>query len=110
MTETEAVVLEMWRALLPIEPVSAESEFFEHGGDSLAAVRFIARVQEEFGVDIVVEIPWTVGVAARAIEHEQINCLSREDLEALISEVDSLSDEEVASLLGTSAFEPDRDE
>ncbi|GAA0210864.1 hypothetical protein GCM10010492_05790 [Saccharothrix mutabilis subsp. mutabilis] len=42
----------LWQALLGVEDVSAEDDFFAVGGNSLLAVRLAFRVRDEFGVDV----------------------------------------------------------
>jgi acyl transferase domain-containing protein len=41
----------IWRDLLGVEQIAADDDFFDLGGDSLVAVRMIARVKETFGVE-----------------------------------------------------------
>jgi len=42
----------LWQALLGVEDVAADDDFFAVGGNSLLAVRLAFRVREEFGVDV----------------------------------------------------------
>jgi amino acid adenylation domain-containing protein len=55
-TETEAAVAEMWRALLRVERVSVDDNFFEVGGHSLLATRVISQVRKRFGVEVELRI------------------------------------------------------
>jgi acyl transferase domain-containing protein/acyl carrier protein len=41
----------IWRDLLGVEDIAHDDDFFEIGGDSLVAVRMIARVKETLGVE-----------------------------------------------------------
>lgn len=50
-TPTEQVLAEIWCALFGIEEARGEDDFFELGGNSLTAVKFLARVEERFGTD-----------------------------------------------------------
>lgn len=49
--EMERKVAEMWKNLLDIESIGRNQGFFEIGGDSLLATRFLAAVKTEFGVE-----------------------------------------------------------
>jgi FkbM family methyltransferase len=42
----------IWRDIFGISEITVESDFFELGGNSLTAVRLIARVEEAFGQDV----------------------------------------------------------
>ncbi|MEU7168290.1 amino acid adenylation domain-containing protein, partial [Streptomyces morookaense] len=48
--EVGAVVAEAWRAVLGVESVRPEDDFFAQGGDSLAAVQLVARIRQRTGV------------------------------------------------------------
>ncbi len=50
--ETEEKIVEIWQAILGIERIGVEDDFFELGGDSILASQCIARMREEFQVDI----------------------------------------------------------
>lgn len=45
---TEAEIATMWAELLPAAPRTRQDSFFELGGDSLRATRFIAAVQQRY--------------------------------------------------------------
>ncbi|WP_143342528.1 non-ribosomal peptide synthetase/type I polyketide synthase, partial [Crossiella equi] len=54
----EAVVEEAWRAVLGVAPASPHEDFFAQGGDSLAAVQLVARVERRLGVRLeLLELP-----------------------------------------------------
>lgn len=80
--------------LLGIPHVGAHDNFFEIGGNSLAAMRWVARIRERYGVSWPVqalfEWPTVAGAAAWIQRHTAI----RPDID-----VQSLSDEEVDALL-----------
>ncbi|HKT50331.1 MAG TPA: amino acid adenylation domain-containing protein [Candidatus Angelobacter sp.] len=48
----EAALLEIWKEVLEIENMGVEDDFFELGGHSLLTVKLMARVQEQFSVDL----------------------------------------------------------
>jgi dihydroaeruginoic acid synthetase len=64
----ERQIAEIWKILLDINAVGRNQGFFEIGGDSLLATRFLAAVKEEFGVELplrqLIEAPSLSQVAA----------------------------------------------
>ncbi|WP_020480256.1 hybrid non-ribosomal peptide synthetase/type I polyketide synthase [Nocardiopsis kunsanensis] len=51
-------VEEAWRAVLGVEEVGPEDDFFEQGGDSLAAVQLVSRIERATGVRVeLLELP-----------------------------------------------------
>lgn len=52
MTPTESALAEMWRDLLDRPDVGPEDDFFEAGGTSLTAIKFLQRVERKFGPDV----------------------------------------------------------
>ena len=51
-TETEHRLLGIWREVLGTEGFGVENDFFKLGGHSLSAVRLVALVSDEYGVDL----------------------------------------------------------
>jgi amino acid adenylation domain-containing protein len=49
LTPTEQRLLPLWRDVLARQEISPDDNFFELGGHSIAALRLMARVQQEFG-------------------------------------------------------------
>ncbi|WP_330277065.1 amino acid adenylation domain-containing protein [Lentzea sp. NBC_00516] len=52
--ETEAVLAEIWAEVLPVDRVGTGDAFSALGGDSLLAVRVLARILARFGVELTV--------------------------------------------------------
>jgi acyl carrier protein len=52
VTETERRVGEIWSKVLRVEPIGRTSHFFELGGQSLLAIRMIARIRRDFGTKV----------------------------------------------------------
>ncbi len=50
-TPTEAGVAEIWSDILGLEQVSVADDFLALGGDSISALRILARINDRFGVD-----------------------------------------------------------
>lgn len=53
-TQTEAVVVSVWEAVLGWPGIGAGDDFFAVGGHSLAAAQIAARLSEAFGVEVAV--------------------------------------------------------
>jgi len=68
-TPVEELVAGVWSQTLHLDGCGLHQDFFELGGDSLAAIRVLARIREIFGVDVVLrdlfEAPTVAGLAAR---------------------------------------------
>jgi microsomal dipeptidase-like Zn-dependent dipeptidase len=52
MTATEEAIAEIWRRLFGITEVGVGDDFFELGGNSLTAIKFLSRVEERFSLDV----------------------------------------------------------
>jgi non-ribosomal peptide synthetase component F len=51
-TPMEAAVADLWSAVLGEGPIGVHDNFFDLGGQSLAAVRLAARLRETFGIEV----------------------------------------------------------
>jgi FkbM family methyltransferase len=71
-TSRTAVLAGIWRDLFGAEAVRPDADFFDLGGDSLTAVRLLARVEELLGEDALtpdlIFTDGTLGALATAIE------------------------------------------
>lgn len=70
-TPTELRVASLWRDVLGSAAADINQNYFDAGGDSLNAVRLVARIRAEFGVDVglraIFEQPTIAGLA-RAVD------------------------------------------
>ena len=86
-----------------LEEVSVKASFFDLGGDSVLGVQLISRVRDAFQVELSLRTllagELTVESMARTIERSQIEIASEEDVDAILGELDGLSDEEIRLLL-----------
>ncbi len=68
---TVGQIVEIWRSLLGVPTVGADSDFFTLGGESLLFIRMIAQVQRRFGVPVPIadlaDAPTPRAVAAHVI-------------------------------------------
>lgn len=68
----EESIAEIWRGLFQVTEVTGDDDFFELGGNSLTAIKFLSRVEERFGEDAL--LPETLyedarlGSLAKAVE------------------------------------------
>ena len=110
-TPTEELLAGIWCELLGVEQVSRHDDFFALGGHSLLAIQAIARLREQFGVELpmqslLFEAPTIAGIAQlvkeqRATKNEVLDEQeSGEDMAALLAEIKALSADEVAAELG----------
>ena len=51
-TEIEEVIAQVWREILKLDKIGVYDNFFELGGHSLLAMRVIARLRNNFGIDL----------------------------------------------------------
>ncbi len=103
LTETEKQLAAIWSDLLKTPVIAPADNFFDLGGHSLLAVLLILRVRETFGVELPIDDVYsaslTMGELARKIETYQLSQMNPEEYEALLAEIEGLSDEEVQALL-----------
>ncbi len=101
-TPVERDLAELWAELLNRPAVGIRDNFFELGGHSLLAVQLLSRVRQMYGVDLSLEVVYsgefTVAELAKAIELKEMEQGGAE-YQDLLRELDSLSDEEVRTLL-----------
>jgi len=93
--ETELAAI--WAEVLGLDQVGVHDNFFELGGDSLLASRIIAQVMRRFKVDLPIKTLFespTVAKLAEILLLAQAKTIGEQDLTRILSEVESLSDEE----------------
>jgi FkbH-like protein len=108
-TDLEAGLAAIWRELLHVESLGIHDNFFALGGHSLLAVQVLSRVRQAWGVELSLEVVYsgefTVAELARAIELKEMEQSAGSEYQALLAELEGLSDDEVRALL---AEEQDR--
>lgn len=101
-TPTEEFLADCWRSLLHVEKVSIVDGFFDLGGHSLSATQLVSRIRDEFNLELPLRIVFerpTIDLLAREILQQQAAQQDGAELETLLAEVESLSDQEIEILL-----------
>lgn len=92
----------IWAQVLGVSRVGIHDNFFDLGGHSLLATQILSRVRSSFPVDLplrrLFEQPTVAGLAAM-IEQALVAQQEEAELEALLAELEAMSDEEVNHLL-----------
>jgi FkbH-like protein len=93
----------IWAETLGIDVPGLDDDFFDLGGHSLLAVQLMSRVRKEFDVELSLELVYsgvfTINTLAEAIELKEFERSGAEEYEALLREMEGLSDQEVRELL-----------
>jgi amino acid adenylation domain-containing protein len=114
-TEVERKLAEMWKELLKRKEVGVEQNFFELGGHSLLVLQVMARIRRMFEVELAVRTMFeepTIAGLGKEIEKAQALGLKAQmpvlerrprgdagNREALLAQLDTLSADDVQSLL-----------
>jgi FkbH-like protein len=101
-TPIEKKVAEIWSEFLGIKNVGVNDHFFDLGGYSLLATQIISKIRDVFEVQISVNEflrGTTVKSLSAIIEESIIEQSSEEDIQSILQEIESLSNEEVAAML-----------
>ncbi|MFN7949388.1 MAG: amino acid adenylation domain-containing protein [Blastocatellia bacterium] len=100
-TATEEMVAELYAGLLKRREISVNDDFFELGGHSLLAARVVFRLRELFGVNLslrsIFEAPTVAGLAT--VIDQMLAESEERELDALLAELESLSEDEAQRLL-----------
>jgi acyl carrier protein len=90
-TPTEELLADIWQQLLGVDAVGIYDNFFDLGGHSLLAPQVISRVEETFQIELPLRVLFeapTIAQMANAVE------------QILLAQIEELSDEEIAGLVG----------
>jgi acyl carrier protein len=86
VTVVEKTVAGIVAALLGLDRVDAQANFFDLGGHSLLATQLIARVRDEFGINLPL---------VKVFEFPTVSDLSADIEQILVEEVEAMSEEEI---------------
>lgn len=102
-TPTEKWLAELCAEWLGLDSIGIHDDFFDLGGDSIMAMRVMARIRDHYQITlsqtILFTIDFTVAEIARLIDQQLIEQASATDVEEMMLRLGELSDDEVQSLL-----------
>ena len=101
-TSLEELLAKIWAEVLSLDRIGVHDNFFDLGGHSLAATRVVSQVIKNFQLELplqsLFQSPTVAEMAAVIMEH-QGKRLGEEELEHMLGELESLSDEEAQQLV-----------
>ncbi len=98
--QLERDLADIWSQILRVENVGVEDNFFALGGHSLRAVQVIARIRQDLGLDLPLRKIFERPTVAALAEFLQESRSEEDPLEELLSEIEGMTEEEAASMLG----------
>jgi acyl carrier protein len=105
-TLVEEMIAEIWAEVLKLDKLGIDDNFFDLGGHSLKATQVISRVRQTFRIDLPLRVLFeapTVAELAMRIEQSFADAGELEELARCMTEVESLSDEEMEHQLEKNA-------
>jgi amino acid adenylation domain-containing protein len=101
-TPVERLVAKIWTEVLSLDQVGVHDNFLDLGGHSLTATRLVSQIIKQFQLDIplrfLFQSPTVAEMAAVITEHQAKNPAEQE-VESVLVELESLSDDEAERLL-----------
>jgi acyl carrier protein len=88
--------------VLSVDQVGLHDNFFDLGGHSLAATRVVAQVIKKYQLEIPLQALFqspTVAQMAAVITENQANTLDEQELDRILTQLESLSDEQAEQCL-----------
>jgi amino acid adenylation domain-containing protein len=108
-TPVEQELSQIWGEVLSLDHVGIRDNFFELGGHSLAATRVVSQVIKKYQLEIPLQAlfqsPTIVEMAAVITENEAKN-LDQRELDRILSQLESLSDEDAKKVLASQSVLP----
>jgi len=104
-TPTEKELAKIWAEVLLLDEVGIHDDFFDLGGHSLSATRIISRIIAAFKLQLPIRALFdspTIAAMADVISSKAGRKADEKDLQRLLSEIESLSDEKAEELLSVS--------
>jgi non-ribosomal peptide synthetase component F/acyl carrier protein len=99
----------IWAEVLNLDRVGIHDNFFDLGGHSLTASRIVSQVIKEFRLELSLRSLFqspTVAAMAAIIDGHQDKDLPEGEMERILSEVESIREEEAQRLLSSDRKEP----
>ncbi len=102
-TDLERHLCGIWSEMLAVPQVHIHDNFFDLGGHSLLAVQLVARLHRDLAIDLPLEAVYTgtltVAELARSIELFQQGKVDDPEYDALLAELENMTEEEAEALL-----------
>jgi len=101
-TPTEKILASIWAEVLAVEEIGLDDNFFQLGGDSILSIQIINRIRAALQVELSFLVFFqqpTLANMAISITQIQIESVETDEMSQLLSELDSLSEEEAQQLL-----------
>ncbi|HEY8747697.1 MAG TPA: AMP-binding protein [Tepidisphaeraceae bacterium] len=101
-TEFERTLAAIWCEVLKIKSVKTGDDFFALGGDSVLAAQVIARIHGQMQRDLPMPVFFTtrtLGAVAKAIEASALVTAEPNDVEDMLADIESMTDEEAQRML-----------
>jgi len=98
----EKELAQVWAEILTLDQVGIHDNFFDLGGHSVAATRVVSRVIRTFQVEVPLQALFaapTVAEMAAVVTQHQAKKLGEQDLNRILAELESLSEDEATKLL-----------
>ena len=67
--QTEKITAGIWQAVVGVDPVGIDDNFFDLGGNSLLAVQIISRIYDEFHIELPLQLMWEAPTVAALAHH-----------------------------------------
>nr|UZC79443.1 KrmO [uncultured bacterium] len=103
VNDVKVRIAEVWQEVFGVERIGRHDNFFDLGGHSLLAIQLVSRTREALQLDelplsALFETPTIAGLAATAGAGEPDEA-DIEEIEAVLEEIEGLSEEELRALL-----------
>jgi amino acid adenylation domain-containing protein len=101
-TPIEEQLVQIWSEVLLLDRIGIHDNFFDLGGHSLAATRVVSHVIKNFQLEIPLQSLFqspTVAEMAAVIAEQRGRNLDAQDLAGILTELESLTDEQAQKLL-----------
>ncbi|SHF44358.1 Phosphopantetheine attachment site, partial [Seinonella peptonophila] len=77
-TEDEQRLVQIWEEVLQLSPIGVTDHFFEMGGHSLTAIRLLARIRNEYQIEVPLQVIFTDSTIAGICRFLQQNQQEKE--------------------------------
>jgi len=103
-TETEIALAKIWQDVLGIDMIGRLDNFFAVGGDSLHGMQVLSLVKEHMDIALPAETIFqhtTLKELANVIQQNQPTGVKNDELSALLTEIEALTEDEAEEILFT---------